>query len=410
MSMPISRLLQVCTTAALLAALAAGAAMPGAAETGQYRNIFSEYLGKSEADIDARLQERWRQITEGDKETQRLIYPAKEGTVYIPDLVHQDVRSEGISYGMMLAVQLDQRAEFDALWKFAKTYMYHADGPNRGYFAWHTTYDGKRLSDGPAPDGEEWFVMALFFAHHRWGSREGIYDYHAQAQSLLRSMLHKDREPDRGEVNPMFHREARQIVFVPAGPGATFTDPSYHLPAFYELWARWAADPDDRALLAQLAPISRKHFRDAAHPKTGLMPDYAEFDGRPRVQNGHEHFQYDAWRTLANVALDWSWWRADPWQVEQSNRVLRFLGSHGPDYPNRYELDGTPLSKNSSPGLQAMAAVAALAAERAIGAPFVARHWANPMPEGHGRYYDGLLVLLADLQVSGRFRVYGPVE
>ena len=34
-----------------------------------------------------------------------------------------DVRSEGMSYGMMIAVQMNLQPQFDRLWKFAKTYM-----------------------------------------------------------------------------------------------------------------------------------------------------------------------------------------------------------------------------------------------------------------------------------------------
>lgn len=392
----------------VIAAAPAQEATSGAAFTGRYRNLFTEYLGKSEAKVDARLAESWRQLAEGDLETQRLIYPIDGGMAYIPDVVHQDVRSEGISYGMMIAVQLDQRDAFNRLWKFAKTFMEQKDGPLRGYFAWHTSYDGKKLSQGPASDGEEWFATALFFASHRWGDGEGIFAYGKEARAIVHTMLHKREQPDHGEVTDMFDCTARQIVFVPQGTAAAFSDPSYHLPAFYELWAKWADVDEDRAFLAQLAPASREHFRRVAHPRTGLMPDYSNFDGTPRVGHGHEHFQYDAWRVLANVALDHAWWAADPWQVEQSNRVLTFLASHGRDYPSRYELGGKPLTPDPTPGLQAMAAVAALAADRKIGEPFVRRLWDNPMPEGFGRYYDGLLTMLAQLQVSGRFRIYGP--
>ena len=50
---------------------------------------------------------------------------------------NRDVRSEGMSYGMMIAVQLDRKAEFDALWNWAKTYMYQsADHPAYGFFSW----------------------------------------------------------------------------------------------------------------------------------------------------------------------------------------------------------------------------------------------------------------------------------
>jgi oligosaccharide reducing-end xylanase len=285
--------------------------------------------------------------------------------------------------------------------------MYHAQGPFAGYFAWHCRYDGSQIHPGPAPDGEEWFVMALFFAAHRWGSGEGIFNYEQQAQTLLRTMLHKGDHGD-GAVTSMFDRGARQVVFVPHPPGAGFTDPSYHLPAFYELWARWAADPEDRAFLAQLPPASRELFRRAAHPRTGLMPDYSNFDGTPRPARGHEHFRFDAFRTLANVALDYAWFARDPWQVEQSNRVLAFLAGQGPRLPNQYALDGTPLSNLYSPGLPAMAAVAALAADSADGKLFVQRLWKMEIPSGIERYYDGLLYCFALLEVSGRFQIHGP--
>ena len=34
------------------------------------------------------------------------------------------------------------------------------------------------------------------------------------------------------------------ILFVPEVSPQMFTDPSYHLPAFYELWARWGPKED----------------------------------------------------------------------------------------------------------------------------------------------------------------------
>ena len=400
--------------ALLLSALGAVAAqLLAAAPPTASRNLFKEYLGKSDAEIDARVQGAWRQLFAGDPDSEALYYPVPGGMAYVPDINNHDVRSEGLSYGMMIAVQMDRREHFDALWKYAKHYMQHDAGPLRGYFAWHTAYDGRRLSAGPAPDGEAWFVMALFFAAHRWGDGEGIFNYSAEAQSLLRTMLHKHEEPGRGRVGSMFDPVEKQIVFVPTPPGNGFTDPSYHLPAFTELWSRWAADAADRAFLAEVTRTSRQLFRKAAHPETGLMPDYSNFDGSPRKVpwGGHDDFRYDAWRTLGNPALDWSWWRADPWQVEQSNRVLRFLASHGDRLPDRFKIDGTPVSTDyNTPGLLAQAAIAALAADRAVGEPWVRRLWDMPMPRGRQRYYDGLLTMLALLQVSGHYRIYGPVD
>lgn len=409
------RLLRLPTlAAALLLSTAAFAAAPaGAYATGQYRNLFKEYLGKSDAEIDARLQAAWHQLVAGDPDSARLIYAVPGDMAYVPDIANNDVRTEGLSYGMMIAVQLDHQADFNRIWKFAKHYLWYQAGPFGGYFAWHAGFDGRRLSPGSAPDGEEWFVMALFFASHRWGGAnppdEPIFDYEAEAQSLLHTMLHKHEEPGRGRSTDMFDREAKQVVFTPHPPGDRFSDPSYHLPAYTELWSRWAAAPEDRAFLAEVTQTSREVFKKAAHPRTGLMPDYSNFDGTPFVRGGHEDFRSDAWRTLNNPALDWSWWAADPGAIAQSNRVLTFLAAQGPDLPQHFKLDGTPASPTlNSPGLIAMAATAALAADRPIGEPWVRRLWDMPLPTGRYRYYNGLLTMMALLEVSGNFRIYGP--
>ncbi len=109
----------------------------GAFESGQYRNLFTELLGKSEAEIAQKIDRAWQQLFYGDNDTQRVYYPVGRDMAYIKDIGSNDIRSEGMSYGMMLAVQLDKKEEFDKLWKWAYTYMLQKDGPYKGYFAWH---------------------------------------------------------------------------------------------------------------------------------------------------------------------------------------------------------------------------------------------------------------------------------
>lgn len=380
---------------------------PRSFATGQYRSLFEELLGRSAAEVDTKIEAAWRQLFHGNGETERVYYPVPGEMAYIADIGNGDVRSEGMSYGMMIAVQLDRRAEFDRIWKWAKTHMCHASGPRAGYFAWHCRFDGTPLSAGSASDGEEWFAMALFFAAHRWQGGTGIFDYGAEAQALLRVMLHKPATP---QVTAIFDRKHKQVVFAPTPEGSQLTDPSYHLPSFYELWARWAADEADRAFWAEAAQTSRAFFRRAAHPRTGLMPEYAHFDGRPHAGFGADKvdFRFDAWRTLAHVALDHAWFGADPWQVGQSTRVLNFLHGYAPRIPNQFTLEGKPLSTDTSAGLLAMAAVAGLATDAATAKPFVEKLWAMPVPTGRWRYYNGLLYLLGLLEAGGRFRIYPP--
>ena len=379
----------------------------GSFESNEYRNLFAEYLGKSDTQVQAKLEAAWSQLFYGNDDSERVYYPVEEEMAYIEDIGNGDVRSEGMSYGMMIAVQLNKQDQFNRLWKWAKAYMYQSEEPYKGYFAWHCTLEGEILDSNPAPDGEEWFATALLFASARWGNGEGIFDYRAQAQEILHTMLHKG-DSKTGPLTDMFNPEHKQVVFVPIpGSNSHFTDPSYQLPAFYELWGR-AADQDGEFWI-EAARTSRDFFKKAAHPQTGLMPDYANFDGTPYGTDDHKDFRFDAWRTLSNVAVDYAWFASDPWQVEQSNRVLRFLASQGMDsYPNQFALDGTPLSRDHSRALVSMAAVAALAADREIGKPFVQALWDEQIPAGKWRYYDGMLYMLGLLHVSGNFRIYTP--
>ncbi|MBK8476367.1 MAG: glycoside hydrolase [Opitutaceae bacterium] len=378
----------------------------GAFTTGRHRNLFGELLGKSEAEVQAKIDAAWVQLFHGRDADQRLYYPVGDDKAYIADVGSGDVRSEGMSYGLMLAVQLDKRAEFDRLWRWVKAYMFHAEGPNQGLFAWQCRFDGTIIDPGSASDGEEWFAMTLLFAANRWGRIEGGLDYGAEAQAVLDAMRRERHGPN---TTPLFDLQRKQVVFAPTNWGSQFTDPSYHLPFFYELWARWDRTEAGRQFWAACATESRAFFRKAAHPKTGLMSEYAHFDGRP-VDGERGDFRYDAWRTLGHVALDHAWFAADPWQVEQSNRVLRFLTAQGTFIPDRYTLEGKSVSTDDSIGLFAMAAVAGLAADAELARPFVQRVWDAPIPSGRWRYYNGLLYFLALLEAGGRFQVHAPAK
>ena len=379
---------------------------------GHGRNLLREIRPDiSEADITAKLDRYWRALFEGDAE-HRIVHaaaPTAHGPAsYVLDVGNGDVRSEGMSYAMMVAVQMDRQPVFDALWNWAATHMRYASGPRQGYFRWQCQPGGCDHDAVPASDGEAYFATALLMAASRWGHGQGLYDYDAQAQALLAAMLHKPPVGGRDGVRPMFSPQHGQVVFVPVGEAAEFTDPSYHLPAFYELWARRAAAPQDRRRWREIAAISRAYFSQAAHPKTGLTPDYAEFDGRPHVLQAHEDFRYDAFRTAVNWSVDQTWWGENPSAAGLSERLLRFFAGQsrqpGLRYGHLYTLDGRPLDDEPSRGLVACNAVAALLVDKELAAPFVNALWALEAPGGRWRYYDGLLQFMGLLHITGRFR------
>ena len=382
--------------------------------TKQYRNVFLE-LGYSQAEIDARVEETFQTMFYGS-EGERIYHPVGDDLAYIVDTGNIDVRSEGMSYGMMMCVQLDRKEEFDRLWKWAKTYMYHDDDTEeKGYFAWSCQLDGTRNFEGAAPDGEEYFAMALFFAANRWGDGEGIFNYSQEARTILRDCIHKGEEPGTG--HPMWDPETKLIKFV---ANCDFTDPSYHLPHFYELFALWA-DEGDRTFWQEAAAASRAYLRRACNSVTGLSPECSEFDGTPLRrywQGGYRRDTYysDAYRTIANIAMDHSWFSKDlenpeDWHTEIADKLQHFFCHTVKDWPDGiYEVDGriNPGQALHPVAIIATNAHASLAAKGAYWEECVRKFWDTPLRQGERRYYDNCLYLFAMLALSGKYRIYFP--
>lgn len=372
-----------------------------------YRNLFAE-IGISQEEIDRKLKEIVQTFFYGGEE-ERIYHPVGTDMGYLEDTGNNDARTEGMSYGMMMCVQLDMKEEFDRIWKWAKTYMYVTEGWNEGYFAWSCGTDGSRNADGPAPDGEEFFAMALFFASHRWGDGEGIFAYSQQAREILRACLHKGENGRKG--HPMWNRDNHQILFV---PGIDYTDPSYHLPHFYELFALWA-DEEDRAFWKEAARASREYLAKACHPVTGLNAEYAEFDGSPMsrpipwTKDRHDWFFSDAYRTVANIGLDYEWFGVDAGQRAAADRIQKFLmddcrtGSY-----HIYEVDGRIADERALHpiGITATTAQGSLAAQGELSREWVERFWNMPLRTGKWRYYDNCLYMFAFLALSGNYRIW----
>ena len=153
----------------------------GGFETGKYRNVFLE-AGYSQKEIDKKVDEVFNEVF--FSKDKHVYFEVNDTMAYISDVKNNDARTEGMSYGMMVAVQMNRKDIFDKLWRWAKHYMQHQDGPLAGYFAWSCKTDGTRNAQGPASDGELYFVTSLIFASNLWGNDTGI-NYKAEAQKIL---------------------------------------------------------------------------------------------------------------------------------------------------------------------------------------------------------------------------------
>jgi oligosaccharide reducing-end xylanase len=384
---------------------------------GAYRNLFLE-TGYKQAAIDQKIAQAYYNIFEGP---QRVYFEVGDSMGYVSDVKNHDARTEGLSYGMMIAVQLNKKEVFDRIWRWSKKYLQHQSGPREGYFAWSINpATMKKNSEGSASDGELYFITSLLFAANRWGNNTGIH-YYDEARRILDAMWKKD---GTGNIYNLINTEHKQITFVPEGGNYKWTDPSYHLPAFYEVWALYAKDGHEQ-FYRDCADTSRVFLHRACHPVTGLNYDYAEFSGQPHPTPWMPPaFRYDSWRVPMNITMDYTWFGKDrSWQEDYARRLQDFLRSKGIDsYDDQFNVDGSRpdfiLQAGSvkklrhSIGLVSTAATASLINKEKNSRDFVQAIWnakLEPYEDGYfDPYYDGLLYLFSLMHLSGKYQLIKP--
>ncbi len=389
----------------------------GAYETGRYRDVFLE-AGYKQKDIDAKLAKAYYDVFEGPN---KVYFEVGDSMGYVSDVKNHDVRTEGMSYGMMVAVQLNKKDVFDRIWRWAKKYMQHQSGPREAYFAWSAKpATGIRNSEGSASDGELYFITDLLFASNRWGNNTGI-NYYAEARRILDAMWSKN---GKSGITNIINTEEKKITFVPDTSGYHWTDPSYFLPAFYEVWAMYAKD-GHAEFYRECADTARAYLHRACSAPTGLNADATEFSGEPRTwRRFHSNFRFDSWRVPMNIAMDYSWFAKDKkWQQDYSTRLQNFLFCQGIDtFVDQYNLDGTKpefimpaggyRKLRHSLGFVATAAAASIMGTQAKSWKFVDAVWnakLEPYSDGYfDPYYDGLLYLFSIMHLSGNYRIITP--
>ena len=406
------------------------------AEAGNYRNVFVE-MGYQPAEVDAKVQEVFNDVFRGPN---KVYFEVGDTMGYVSDIKNHDARTEGMSYGMMIAVQMGEKDIFDRLWRWSKKYMQHQDGQREGYFAWSCKTDGTRNADGAASDGELYFITSLLFASNRWGNQTGI-DYKAEAQRILNCIQPKEYTPaPRPGGFPGFgpqqqgpqkmyliDPETRLITFTPDGFGQRFTDPSYHIPAFYEVWAKYA-DDGRSAYWLDCAEKSRAFLHTCINEQTGLNPDMCNYDGTLMQgfggrRNGGANFRYDSWRVPMNITLDYEWSGKDAdWQQKYGEKIQNFFYSQGIDtFVDQYRVDGSLPEGDEilqaggfrklrhSIGLVSTLAAASILCQHEKKKAFVDALWKarhEPFEDGYfDAYYDGLLRLFAFMHLSGNYRI-----
>jgi hypothetical protein len=181
-------------------------------------------------------------------------YVAADGRVVRRDQ-GGDTVSEGQAYAMLLAVALDDRARFDAVWRWTRSQLRLRDGLLAGRWA-----NGRVVDSRPATDADLDAARALVLAGKRFGSSA----YRREGAALAHAVLEHETVTAAGRT-----------VLV-AGPWAraapAVVNPSYFSPRAYADLA--PADPSRR--WGELAASSRSILaRLTASGARVLPPDWA---------------------------------------------------------------------------------------------------------------------------------------
>jgi oligosaccharide reducing-end xylanase len=203
-----------------------------------------------------------------------------------------------------------------------------------------------------------------------------------------------------------------------------WTDPSYHLPAFYEIWAQYAKDGHEK-FYRECADTSRAFLHRACHPVTGLNYDYTEFSGAPHATPWiPPAFRYDSWRVPMNISMDYVWFGKDKtWQEDYARRFQKFLRSKGiKTFEDQFNPDGTLPETilgaggfkklRHSIGFVGTAATTSLMNNGGGKYAFVHELWnqkLQPYEDSYfDPYYDGLMYLFSLMHLSGKYQLIKP--
>jgi oligosaccharide reducing-end xylanase len=329
-----------------------------------YANLFVTVSGHTQAESDDKVSKAWSSLF--DPKGAGTIYFDGPGAdeSYVQDIFNNDVRSEGMSYGMMIAVQLNHQTEFDRIWTWVKNHMANGMGEIR----WSCKTSGSGCARNGAPDGEEYFATALIFASHRWGdgTGPGKIAYATEAKWVLDLIRTK-----------YFDSQYHLVKFV---SNSSNVDPSYVLPAFYKVWACF--DTQNAAFWTEAVSAGRDYMHKVVDGN-GVCPYQASFIAtNPQAANA------DSLRCVVNLMMDWFLNGEDAWQKD--TYATKFGA-----YSSSRTSGGATVGCNATLGF---------ALPASSGKTYVDKLWSTAVPSHV--YWDGVLYMLGLLHVSGNFHIW----
>ncbi len=321
-----------------------------------------------------------------------------------PNLELGSTVSEGIAYGLLIAVYMDQQELFDQLWRYEQQWL-----DDRGLMHWYINAAGTEvLGSGAASDADEDMAFALIMADRQWGGNGSLdQSYHDIAQDMVRKVWENEIIDGKGLI-PGDGWGSWDLMNI-----------SYFAPSHYRTFARFSenmgwndvANTSYDVLEASLQP-------EHGNSENGLVPAWSTGDGTP-VGDAFEdkpsptHYQYDSCRTPFRVGLDYCFYQHERAAQYLAKTSAFFAGIGAESMTDGYELDGRPRPEFGGHS-------AAFIGTAAVGALFDAAYMSFARDAYElvrtrnslvgGEYYDLSWTVLSLLAMTGNLLDYTLIE
>jgi endo-1,4-beta-D-glucanase Y len=313
--------------------------------------------------------------------------------------------SEGIAYGMLIAVYMNDQALFDDLWKYEQLW------PNdkTGLMDWYINAAGSmRLGTGPATDADEDMAFALVMADRQWGGKGSLSSNYIDIA--------------RDQIGKIWNNEIYQSkLLLPGNWGDWSTiNISYFAPAYYRVFDNVDTDSTHNwAAVIQTVYDTLTNTLNAANKNqsNGLVPAWCTSDGAPNggafgmnQPTAPTNYQYDSCRTPFRIALDWCWFGTTSARDYAAKTSSFFSAIGAANIADGYNLDGTPSPQHAGQRSAAFIGPAGVGAMTSATYQTLVDQSYATVADGNalagGAYYEDSWTVMSLLMMTGNFLDY----
>ncbi|HRU39376.1 MAG TPA: glycosyl hydrolase family 8, partial [Candidatus Goldiibacteriota bacterium] len=292
--------------------------------------------------------------------------------------------SEGIGYGMLLAIWFGDQTFFNEMWNYKNTVS-----PRTGLMAWCVNSQGVVFDPNSATDADVDIAMALILAHRRWGSA-GAYNYSSLATTEVNKVAANDVCGSDYRLYPGNYCSCTSN---------DNTYPSYFTPAWYR---EFGIQTGNTTFWNNVVTKTWTMLGLCKNATTGLAGEQCRYDGASLGQNDGYNSARIPWRYAQDYV-----WNGDANALAQITLTANWFTGKATSAAAVYQTNGTVVDATHN-GMRVGSVLPAMmvpgkSTERGL--------WyteASSVFNDSGHFYNASLALLGLILTSGNCpRMFG---